>query len=341
MERSDSGKRLAIGLAMAALIGAGCTAGATPAPSGAFKLHLQLTPSHVSVAVAAEQGFFKGIDLDWQLVGYGESSQLFHAGTDPIGNESAWEAATYQEQGKDIRFFSTVEALNFISGIIIRTEDKAKFPDLKSLKGHKVGMPGFGTGTWAAFQVIAKAQYGLDALKDLQPVEGNPGDLEGLLQTKAVDAMITFTAQTAHAIADPNYTMLYNITDEWKKANGDNLTITGWIADAKWLDDHLEIAKNFIAGVQQGLDYYKAHMDIDDKGKGGKYEPFAQNEGRLDPAVEKIADPWIKDGYYYLDAKRYTKGWADSTYKFIQQGAGVLVKTVPPYEKVFYDKTFN
>jgi ABC-type nitrate/sulfonate/bicarbonate transport system substrate-binding protein len=340
MYRATAAKRIVLGAVVASLIAAGCAAGATPTPTGAFVLPIQLTPSHVSVAIAAEQGLLKGIDLQWQMVGYGESSQLFHAGTNPIGNESAWEAATYQEQGKDIRFFSTVEALNFISGIIIRTEDKAKYPDLKALKGKKVGMPGFGTGTWAAFQVISKAQYGLEATKDFQVVEGNPGDLEGLLQTKAVDAMITFTAQTAHALANPAYTMLYNITDEWKKANGNYLTITGWIADAKWLDDHLEIAKSFISGIDQGLEYYKKNLQVDDKGGNPKFEQFAQNEGRLDAAVEKIADPWIKDGYYYLNANVFTKAWGESTYKFIQQGAGVLVKTVPPFEKVFYEKTF-
>ena len=223
--------------------------------------------------------------------------------------------------------------------MIIRTEDKTKYPDLKSLKGKKLGMPGFGTGTWAAFQTIAKGQYGLDALKDFQPVEGNPGDLEGLLQTKAIDAMITFTAQAAHAVANPAYTMLYNITDAWQKANGSYLPINGWIADAKWLDDHLEVVKSFIAGLDQGLAYYKQHMDIDDK--GGKFEQFAQNEGRLDADVAKILDPWMKDGYFLLSAKDYSKTWAEGVYKFIQLGEGVLVKKVPTIDKVFYDKTYQ
>jgi hypothetical protein len=273
-------------------------------------------------------------------VDYATSSQLFHAGTDPIGNESAWEAATYQEQGKDIRFFSTVEATNFISGIIIRTEDKAKYPDLKSLKGTKLGMPGFGTGTWAAFQTIAKAQYGLDATKDFQVVEGNPGDLEGLLQTKSIDAFISFYGPTAHAISNPAYTMLYNITDEWKKATGAYLTINGWIADAKWLDDHLEIVKSFIAGSQKGLEDLKKDPSL--VHKGTKYEEWTQNEGRFvsDQTLE-LTDKWIKDGYLYLDASNYNKAWTEAVYKFIQQGSGVLVKTVPPIEKVFYDKTYQ
>jgi ABC-type nitrate/sulfonate/bicarbonate transport system substrate-binding protein len=340
MQRAVFGRRFLIGAALASLVATACTAGATPTPTGAFKLHLQLTPSHVSVEIGKDKGYFKGIDLETQLVGYGESSQLFHAGTDPIGNESAWEASVYQEQGKDIRFFSTAEASNFISGIIIRSEDKGKYPDLKALKGQKIGMPGFGTGTWAAFQVISKAQYGLDALKDFQPVEGNPGDLEGLLQTKSIEAFITFYAPTAHAVANSAYTMLYNVTDEWKKATGAYLTINGWIADAKWLDDHLEIVKSFIAGSQKGLEDLKKDPSI--VHKGTKYEQWTQNEGRLiDAETLAVTDKWIKDGYLYLDAGVYNKAWADAVYKFIQQGAGVLVKTVPPIEKVFYDKTYQ
>ena len=340
MQLAINGKRVLIGTAVAALVAAGCSAAATPAPTGAFKLHMQLTPSHVSIELAKDKGYFKGIDMDTQLVGYGESSQLFHAGTDPIGNESAWEAATYQEQGKDIRFFSTAEATNFISGIIIRSADKAKYPDLKSLKGQKLGMPGFGTGTWAAFQTITKAQFGLDALKDFQPVEGNPGDLEGLLQTKSIEAFITFSAPTAHAISNSAYTMLYNITDEWKKANGGYLTINGWIAEAKWLDDHLEIMKNFVAGAQKGLDDLKKDPAL--VHKGTKYEQWTTNEGRLvSDDTLNLTDKWIKDSYFYLDASVYNKAWTESVYKFIQQGQGVLVKTVPPIDKVFYDKLYQ
>jgi ABC-type nitrate/sulfonate/bicarbonate transport system substrate-binding protein len=340
MHPGISGKRLAVGAVMASLIAAGCGAGATPTPTGAFVIPIQLTPSHVSVGIAGDMGFLKGIDLQWQMVGYGESSQLFHAGTNPIGNESAWEAAVYQEQGKDIRFFSTVEANDMGSGVIIRTADKGKYTDLKSLKGQKFGIPGFGTGTWAAFQVIAKGLAGLEATKDFQVVEGNPGDLEGLLQTKAIEAMITFSAPTAHALANPAYTMLYEVSGEWKKSTGSPLTINGWIADAKWLDDHLEITKNFIAGIQKGLDHYKQNLQLDDK--GAKYEQFAQNEGRLvDAATQKFTDDLIKQDRWFYPASLYTKAWAEGVYKFVQMGEGVLVKKVPPFEKVFYEKTFQ
>ena len=76
--------------------------------------------------------------------------------------------------------------------------------------------------------------------------------------------------------------------------------------------------------------------------KGGKYEQFGQNEGRLaTPETTAAVDKLTLDKYYYLDASVYNKAWADGVYKFIQLGEGVLVKSVPPIEKVFYDKTYQ
>ena len=349
MQLAMSARRLMIGAVATAVIAAGCSSSSTPAPSGAFKLHLQLTPSHVSVAIAADQGFLKGIDLTYDLVGYGESSQLFHAGNDPIGNESPWEAAVYQvpakagasadyTQGKDIVYFGTAEANNFVSGIIIRAADASKYKTLADLKGQKIGIPGFGTGTWAAFQTMAKSLANLNAKTDFQDIEGDAGALEGLLQTKQIEAMITFTAPTAHALANPAYKMIYNITDTWKSTNGAYLPINGWIADKTFLDSHLELMKNFISGVDQGLEYLKTHLDLHHT--GGKYEKFAQGEGVLvSPETTAAVDKMITDGYFYLSANTYTKAWADSVYKFIQQGQGVLVDTVPTQDHVFYSGT--
>jgi ABC-type nitrate/sulfonate/bicarbonate transport system substrate-binding protein len=338
MHPAISGKRFVIGAVTAALVAAGCGAGATPTPTGAFPIHLQLTPSHVSVAMAADQGLFKGIDVKYTLVGYGESSQLFHAGQDPIGNESPWEAAVYQGEGKDIRYFGTAEANNMLSGVIIRKADEAKYKTIADLKGQKIGHTGFGTGTWAAFQALAKGLAGLDAKKDMQPIEGGPGELEGLLQKGEVEAFISFTAPTAHALANPAYKMIYSVTDEWKKAKGHPIPINGWIADAKWLDDHLQIAKDFIAGADAGLEYLKKNLS--ERYAGKKYEKFAQGEGVLvDEATTQQVDKWILENYFYLPANVYTQAWADSVYEFVQMGEGVLVDKVPAKDKVFYTGT--
>jgi ABC-type nitrate/sulfonate/bicarbonate transport system substrate-binding protein len=315
----------------------GCGAAATPAPIGPLAFHVQLTPSHVSVAIAVDQGFYQRVKPSYTLVGYDVSSQLFQAGTDPIGNESPWETAVYQDKGKDIRYFSTVEASNALQGIIIRTEDAGKYKSLTDLKGKTVGIPGFGTGVWAALQTITKALFNLDAKTDFQIVEGNPGDLEGLLQTRKVEAMITFAAPTAHTLANPAYKMLYNISEEWNKAKGAYLPANGWEADVKFLDANLEAVKDFIAGTQKGLDYLKAHPEI--AHKGGKYEAFRQNAGELsDPATTAAIDKLTNDGLWYFSDSLYTQKWVDSIYQFIQLGEGILLPKgkVPAKDKVFY-----
>jgi ABC-type nitrate/sulfonate/bicarbonate transport system substrate-binding protein len=340
MHLAISGKRFVIGAVTAALVAAGCTAGATPTPTGALAFHLQLTPSHTSIAIAVDQGFFSKVKVTYDLVGYGESSQLFHAGTDPIGNESPWEAATYQGQGKDIRYFSTVESTNLLSGIIIRSEDAAKYKTLTDLKGKTVGIPGFGTGTWAAFQVVSKGLFSLDAKKDFSIVEGDPGSLEGLLQTKKVEAFITFTAPSAHALANPAYKEIFDITQEWFKSKGAYLPINGWIADSAFLDKNVEAMKDFIAGAQKGLDYLKAHPEVNKK--GAKYANFAEAEGVItSPETTAQVDKWIKEGTFYLPASLYTQKWADSVYEFIKLGEGVLVDKVPAEDKVFYLPLLN
>jgi ABC-type nitrate/sulfonate/bicarbonate transport system substrate-binding protein len=337
MSSSVPGQRFVVAAVLGALLASGCGAGATPTPTGPLAFHMQITPSHVSAAIAVDQGFFTRVKPTYTLVGYAESSQLFHAGTDPIGNESPWEAAVYQDQGKDIRYFSTAEASNALQGIIIRTEDAAKYKSLTDLKGKKVGIPGFGTGIWAALQVITKALFNLDAKTDYQVIEGGPGDLEGLLQTKQVEAMITFTAPTAHALANPAYKMLFNVSEEWHKAKGAYLPANGWEADAAFLDANLEAMKDFVAGMQKGLDYLKAHPEINKK--GAKYEAFALGEGVLiSPETTALVDKMIQDGLFYMSDSMYTQQWVDSVYEFIQLGDGILLPKgkVPPKDKVFY-----
>jgi ABC-type nitrate/sulfonate/bicarbonate transport system substrate-binding protein len=317
------------------LVATACSVGATPSPTTAFKIPMQLTPSNPSWAIADDQGFLKGIDLDWTLVGYGESAQLFAAGTNPIGQESPWEAAAYTASGDEISYFGTASATNFNSGVIIRAEDASKYQTLTDMKGKKIGIPGYGSGTWAAFQVMVKILYNLNAKADFQTVEGDPGTMEGLLQTKAVDGAIAFTGGTFHMLANPNYKMLFELSAEWKKKTGSGLTIDGQMARRKWLDEHTEIAKNLVAGIDQGLQYLKDHPEL--VKKGGKYEQFWQGQGLLvDDATYNKAVAELKAGNLQFGASTFTKDWTDDVYDFVNQGAGILAPTIPPKDKVFY-----
>ena len=335
MQSPNLAARLLVSAVAASLIALGCTVGATPTPAAAFRIPMQLTPSNPSWAIAKDQGFLKGIDLDWVLVGYAESAQLFAAGTNPVGQESPWEAAVYTAAGDEIAYFGTASATSLLSGVIIRSEDASKYQSLLDLKGKKVGIPGYGSGTWAAFQVLVKGLFNLDAKADFQTVEGDPGTMEGLLQTKAVDGAIAFTGGTFHMLANPAYKMLFELSGEWKKKSGSGLTIDGQLARRTWLDTHTEIARNLVAGIDQGLQYLKDHPDL--VGKGGKYEQFWQGQGLLvDDATYNKGVTELKAGTMQLPASTFTKDWTDDIYEFIQLGPGILAPTIPPKDKLFY-----
>jgi ABC-type nitrate/sulfonate/bicarbonate transport system substrate-binding protein len=335
LDRTNFAARLLVSVIGFSLVALGCTAGATPTPTAAFRIPMQLTPSNPSWAAAQDQGLFKGINLDWVLVDYAQSAQLFAAGTNPVGQESPWEAAVYTAAGDEISYFGTASATNFISGVIIREEDATKYKALTDLKGKKVGIPGYGSGTWAAFQVLVKGLYGLDAKADFQTVEGDPGTMEGLLQTKAVDGAIAFTGGTFHMLANPAYRMLFEFSAEWKKKTGSVLTIDGQLARRSWLDEHTEIARNLVDGIDKGLEYLKQNPDT--LAKGGKYEAFWLGQGMLvDDATFNKGVEELKSGNMQLNASAFTKDWTDDVYEFISQGPGILAPTIPAKDSVFY-----
>jgi ABC-type nitrate/sulfonate/bicarbonate transport system substrate-binding protein len=315
-------------------------AGASGAPSGSgtgevYDLHMRMTPSNAAWVVAQEEGLFDRINLEYELVGYGESAQLFLAGEDPVGQESPWEAARFQSEGENISYFGTPSALNFYSGLIIRAEDAEKYKTLTDLRGMKLGHPGFGTGTWQAFEIIAKANYDMDAQTDFQPVEADPGALLGLLQTGEIDGTINFTGQTATSLTRPDFKVILNFSEEWESSNGQPLVINGPMARRDWLDENTDVARRLVDGVDKGLAWMKENPDA--FREDGKYAHIVEGEGWFtDEATTDKIHELLQEGTWYLSADQYTQEWVDSVYEFIQQGKGVFADEIPPKEDVFY-----
>jgi ABC-type nitrate/sulfonate/bicarbonate transport system substrate-binding protein len=291
----------------------------------------------VAWVVAQEEGLFENIDLDWELVGYGESAQLFVAGTDPVGQESPWEAARFQSEGDDISYFGTAGALNFFNGIVIRTEDADKYKELPDLKGQKFGIPGFGTGSYQAFEIIAASIYNMNAREDLELIEADPGALVGLLETGEIDAMINFTGQTALAVTQPDvYTMIVNFSDLWKETHGANLVINGPMARREWLDANTDVARRLVEGVDKGVQWLKDHPETIDN-PDGKYAYITEGEGWYQtPETTELIMGMFLDGTYYYTSDLYTQEWVDGVQEFIDLGKGVFADEIPPKDKTFY-----
>jgi len=334
-------RALAVASAIVAVVGcsaapAGSSAPSTGASAAPYKLHMRMTPSNAAWIVAQDQGLYDNIQLDYELVGYGESAQLFLAGTDPVGQESPWEAARFQSEGEDISYFGTPSALRFNSGVIVQAANADKYKTLTDLKGKKLGHPGFGTGTWQAFEIIAKANYSLNARNDFQLVEADPGALLGLLQKGELDGIIEFTGQTATSLTNPAFKVILNFSEDWEaKHGGQPLVINGPMARRKWLDENTDVARRLVEGVDKGLQWMKDHPD--EFKKGGKYAHIVEGEGWFaDAATTDKIHEFLRNGEWYLKASDYNQAWVDSMYEFIQQGQGVFADTIPPKDKVFY-----
>jgi ABC-type nitrate/sulfonate/bicarbonate transport system substrate-binding protein len=326
-------------LAVATLLAAGCGGGDEQQPSAGsnepYKLHMRVTPSNAAWVVAQEEGLFDRIDLDYELVGYGESTALFLAGQDPVGQESAWEAARFQSEGEDISYFGTAGSLNFYSGLIIRSADADKYKSLADLKGARLGQPGFGTGTWQAFEIIAKSIYNMNARTDFQPVEADPGALLGLLEKGEIDATINFTGQTVTSLTRPDFKVLLNFSKEWQRTHGQPLMINGFLARRDWLEENTDVARRLVDGVDKGLQWIKDHPEA--FAKGGKYAHIVEGEGwYATPETTEQVLELLQGGEWYFPANQFNNAFVDSTYEFIQQGKGVFADEIPPKEEVFF-----
>ncbi len=340
-------------LPVAALIAAACagsTPASVPATDGApatgspgaggemVTLNIRLNPSNGAVAVAQEEGLFADLNLnvEYTLVGYGESAQLFLASDDPIGHESPWEVARFNSEGEDIVFFSTSAALNFWNGVIIRDEDTGTYAEIDDLFGKKLGHPGFGTGTWQAFEILMKTLYDVDATTEFELVQADPGALLGLLETGEIDAALNFAGQAATAMASDEFELLFSFTEAWQEAEGQPLTINGLIARREWIESNVDVARRFVEGSEAGLQWIKDNPD--EFRPDGKYAEWAAGEGwHRDEETTNLIIDLLQDGEWYLSHEQYTQEWVDSTYEFVQQGEGVFADEVPPKEEVYFD----
>lgn len=324
-------------LAISAVLVAGCVGPLAPATSGTGTptVEVRLNPSQVATAVAQEEGLFENLNVKYTKVGYGESAALFLANRDAIGFESPWEVARFRAEGEDISFFGTAGALNFWNGVIIRKADADKYKSIKDLVGKKLGQPGFGSGTWQAFEIIAKSVDGIDAKTQFQLVEADPGALLGLLQKGEIDAALNFAGQAATAMASDEFELLYSFTRTWEKATGQPLIINGVIGRRDFLEKNPDVARRFIEGTNRGVQWMKEHPEA--LRPGGKYADWTRGEGwHRDAATTDLIVKLLQDGKWYFTQDLYTNAWVDSTYQFIQQGKGVLAPEVPPKDEVFF-----
>ena len=220
--------------------------GEVPAPHAA-------DPEQCCVRGREGQGFFERIDFSYDLVGYGESAELFVAGTDPVGQESAWEAARFQSEGEDISYFGTPSALNFYSGVIIRAADADKYKTLSDLKGKKLGQPGLRYRDLAGVRDHREGELRSRGEDRLPAHRSGPRALRAppAGRHRRDDRV---HRPTATSLTNPDFKVITNFSEDWASKNGQPLAINGLMAHRSWLDQNTDVARDLVEGVNRGLE---------------------------------------------------------------------------------------
>lgn len=296
------------------------------------KVLITADPSAIAAFVAQEEGFFEGADVEVSTAGYDQAASLLIAGDSQIAWMGPLEAAQYASEGEDFQYMSTAGALNMYNGVIVRAEDADKYTTVADLKGKKLGIPGFGTGTWADFAVFAKMFYGIDDAKAAyDTATADSGALLALLEKGEIDAALLFAADSASSRYSDKFATVFSFTEVMQEELGQPLAITGGVASAAWLEENPEQADAVIAGLDKAVEWMKQNPQ--ELGEDGKYANLAE-EGGWFTSEEATAGilQLLGEGKWFLSSDVYTDDWREAVYKVVQGGEGSLVDSVPPID---------
>lgn len=303
--------------------------------AGGQTVRMTVEPSAIPAFVAADQGFFDDIDVEVSQVGYDQVQALLVAGDTEVAWVSPLETATFVSEGEDFRYFSTAGAQNMYNGVVVRAEDADTYQTVEDLQGERLGIPGFGTGTWTAFEVFMRAYYDIDDPRNaFQVSTADSGALLALLERGEIDAALLFSGSSAAARSLEEFETIFSFTEALEEEVGQPLAVNGAVARADWLEDNPDTARSLVEGLDEAVDWIKDNTAEFEE--GGEYADLAEDAGFLtDPETTASVTELIVDGQWYLSSEAYTEDWVDAVYELVEAGEGSIVQSVPSREDVF------
>ena len=282
--------------------------------------------------VADGEGFFAEEGIDANISVTDEDIGPFFAGQAEVALISPWEVGGFINEGEEIAVFGTAGTSTYFNGIAVKAEN---FPDpygsIEDLVGTKLGIPGFGTGTWAAFEGFVQSQFGLDATTDFEVVEASPGALLGLLETGEIQGALLFSGQTLTAIGSGDFELVFRFDQEWNQVTGQPVSISTLVARTSWLDENPDVAQSVVTALDKAVEWMVANTT--EFAEGGKYESIAQDAGWLNDDTTNLAvQAFISAETYYTRESLYTDAYIDSSYEFVL----VVLPDAPPQDVIFY-----
>jgi ABC-type nitrate/sulfonate/bicarbonate transport system substrate-binding protein len=296
---------------------------------------LTVEPSAIPAFVAEAEGFFGDTEVEVTTVGYEEAESLLIAGQTQIAWIGPLDTAQFASEGEDFRYISTAGALNMYNGVVIRAEDADQYQTIEDLAGMRLGIPGFGTGTWASFDVFARTYFGIDdPEEDFDVITADSGALLALLERGEIDAALLFAASSAAGRYMDQFETVFSFTEVMQEEYGVPLVVNGPTARADWIEDNPDAVADVIAGLDQAVQWMSENPDA--FREDGEYARFAAGDGwHTDEATTDGILSLLADGEWYLTSDAYTDEWRDAVYEVVQAGEGSLVDSVPDEDAIF------
>lgn len=287
----------------------------------------------VPFRVAVQEGFLDGIaNVNVVTTGFGEDDTFFIANPNaPFGAFAPEETANYVAEGEKIKFFSTSTGIRFINSVVVRADSDIQ--SVEDLIGRRVGNPGFGTGTWQAFEVVLST-IGISPREDFNNIVASAGALLGLLERGEIDAALLLSGQTVSARANPNFRAIFAFDTFWEERTGQPLLITGLEIRTPWFEQNRELAREINAAFDRAVLWMQRNSH--EFGPGGKYERLAEEAGWMSSEEgNRLVREAIRDGRYFVTSGLYTDAWIDAVWQFAEAGVGIIIDKLPNKEDVF------
>lgn len=331
---------LALVLVLAACGGGNDSAGGEGsggADGGGTTVRMTVEPSAIPAFVAADRGFFEGIEVEVSQVGYDDVQALLVAGDTDVAWISPLEAARFVAEGEDFRYFSTAGAQNMYNGVVVRAEDADTYQTVEDLQGERLGIPGFATGTWTAFEVFMRAYYDIENARNaFQNSVADSGALLALLERGEIDAALLFSGSSAAARSLEQFETIFSFTEVFREETGEPMAVNGSVARADWLEANPDAAQSLVEGLDEAVEWIQdnsAEFEED-----GQYADLAEGAGFLTDAqtIASVTE-LMERGEWYLSSEIYTDGWIDAVYELVEAGEGSIVQQAPAKGAVFAD----
>ncbi len=300
----QSGFRWLLGWAMAALLAGGATtvSAAKRVKIGMFAFgHTRMVGQHlIDDGIAKKWGAKYGVDLkisfpnDDFAAFMGKSTQI-------IALSSLEAARLVGDEGLDIVMWGKLNTA--FQEFYVRTDSPYKSP--ADLKGKKIVIAGWDTGSAQIGTILMKRFWGLDLRKDFRVVTASwpvgpqvlaKGDVEMALN----EMPLTLELMERGKIRP----ILSTYATEWAKRRGTGhlISISLWASFGKWLKKNEKTARAVLGATQEAMDYINKNT----RSWAGRYRDFIQDKA-TDSQVATFVDWWrkVQPSYKnaYLDEK--------------------------------------